>query len=111
MCMCIAIASATEEKQPLGSSFNEKAYWSMNALLNKAGRCWHSHFRAVAQAYADRHGYGFTIAKPEHESHRWEPQRGSFSVTFCCQGWAQRPSESWFRVPFMQERLQAAPSC
>jgi len=65
------------EKQPLGSSFNGKAVWSMNAVLNKA--------------YADRWGYGFTLAQPQDQSLRW----------------SKRPAASWYRVPYLQERLQA----
>ncbi|CAK9105263.1 unnamed protein product [Durusdinium trenchii] len=66
------------EKQLMGSSFNPKSFWSMNAVLNKA--------------YADRHGYAFTLARPEAEP----------------KSWSQRPAESWYRVPWVLERLQAA---
>ncbi|CAE7484953.1 unnamed protein product, partial [Symbiodinium pilosum] len=69
------------EKQPLGTSFNNKAFWAMNAVINKA--------------YADRWGYAFTLATPEAHSQR--------ALT-------KRPASSWYRVPFLHERMQAANS-
>lgn len=68
------------EKQPLGTTFNKKNYWTMNAVINKA--------------YADRWGYAFTLAAPEAQ----QPRDG------------RSPANSWYRVPFLHERMQAADS-
>eukprot|EP00435_Cladocopium_sp_Y103_P052387 s781_g16.t1 len=60
------------EKRPMDTSFNQKSFWSMNAMINKA--------------YADKWGYHFTLAKPE--------------ATL-----SSHVAESWYRVPWLQERL------
>lgn len=62
------------EKRPMDTSFNQKSFWSMNAMINKA--------------YADKWGYRFTLAKPEAML-------------------SSHVAESWYRVPWLQERLRS----
>jgi len=66
------------ERQPLGTSFNQKAYWAMNAVINKA--------------YADKWGYAFTLAVPQKQTPRM----------------SKKPANSWYRVPFLHQRLADA---
>lgn len=58
----------------MDTSFNQKSFWSMNAMINKA--------------YADKWGYRFTLAKPEAML-------------------SSHVAESWYRVPWLQERLRS----